>query len=132
MKNIEWMLLIGFLLITAFFISTTIKKEKMTEVVKVPKQFSQIAKAGEVLFEKNCMKCHGKYGAGTQKGPPLIHKYYEPNHHSDRSFYLAVKNGVRPHHWQFGNMPPIRGVSRTDVEKIIPYIREIQRENGIF
>ena len=132
MKKIEWILLIGFLVISFFFISLKFQKKEMVVEVKVPKQFSEVAKEGSIIFERNCMSCHGKYGRGTQKGPPLIHIYYEPNHHSDRSFFLAVKNGVRSHHWRFGNMPPIKGVSREDVEKIIPYIREIQRENGIF
>lgn len=132
MKKIEWMLLIGILAISLFFITLTFQKKETVIEVKVPKQFSDVAIEGSVIFEKNCSSCHGKYGSGSQKGPPLIHIYYEPNHHSDRSFFLAVKNGVRPHHWRFGSMPPIKGVSREDVKKIIPYIREIQKENGIF
>ncbi|GJM01344.1 MAG: hypothetical protein DHS20C07_30230 [Methyloligella sp.] len=132
MNKYEWFVFLGFILITVFFISLTFKKKDVAVEIKLPKQFSKVAVEGRQIFEKKCMGCHGKSGSGTQKGPPLIHKYYEPNHHSDRSFFLAVKNGVRPHHWQFGNMPPIKGVTSSDVEKIISYIREIQRENGIF
>ncbi|MBO6548536.1 MAG: cytochrome c [Rhizobiales bacterium] len=132
MNKYVWFVLLGFITITVFFISLSFKNKDLAVQVKLPKQFSRTAIEGGKLFNKNCMVCHGKYGSGTEKGPPLIHKYYEPNHHSDRSFFLAVKNGVRPHHWQFGMMPPIKGVTRSDVEKIIPYIREIQRENGIF
>ena len=132
MAKIEWILLIGITAITVFVLSQTFKKKELVVTVKLPNQFSKVAVEGGKLFNKNCIDCHGKYGSGTEKGPPLIHKYYEPNHHSDRSFFLAVKNGVRPHHWQFGMMPPIKGVTSSDVEKIIPYIREIQRENGIF
>ncbi len=29
-------------------------------------------------------------------------------------------------------MPPVAGVSSEDVEKIICYVREVQRANGIF
>ena len=63
--------------------------------------------------------------------PPLVHKIYEPNHHGDLSFQLAAKNGVRAHHWPFGNMPPIEGVSENEVSEIIVYVRELQRANDI-
>ena len=132
MTKIKWILLIGFLAISLFFITLKFQKKETGIEVNVPKQFSDVAIEGSIIFENKCSRCHGIYGDGTQKGPPLIHIYYEPNHHSDRSFFLAVKNGVRPHHWRFGSMPPIKGVSREDVKKIIPYIREIQKENGIF
>jgi len=39
--------------------------------------------------------------------------------------------GVRGHHWPFGDMPPVEGVTRGDVTMIIAYIRELQRANGI-
>ena len=96
MNKYEWFVFLGFILITVFFISLTFKKKDVAVEIKLPKQFSKVAVEGRQIFEKKCMGCHGKSGSGTQKGPPLIHKYYEPNHHSDRSFFLAVKNGVRP------------------------------------
>ena len=83
------------------------------------------------LYNANCARCHGKNGAGTNNGPPFIHKVYEQNHHSDVAFQRAARYGVRAHHWQFGNMPPIDGVNRRDVAKIITYIRELQQANGI-
>jgi hypothetical protein len=48
------------------------------------------------------------------------------------AFVLAAKNGVRSHHWRFGDMPPIDGVANADVLMIVRYIRELQKENGIF
>ena len=73
------------------------------------------------------------YGAtGTEEiAPPLFHKIYEPSHHADESFQRAVSLGVRAHHWPFGNMPAIEGLTRGDVTMIIAYIRELQRANGI-
>ena len=62
---------------------------------------------------------------------PLIYAAYEPSHHSDEAFQMAVRNGVRAHHWPFGNMPPIEGLTRADVQYIVRYVREVQRENGI-
>ena len=90
------------------------------------------AAAGAALFEENCMTCHGQNAAGTEQGPPLVHRIYEPNHHGDASFRLAVKNGVRAHHWPFGNMAPVDGVSDEDAIKITRYVRELQQANGIF
>ena len=101
-------------------------------VVQLPESFSPQAQAGQALFEKNCQTCHGAKAAGTTNGPPLIHKIYEPSHHSDKSFHRAVRNGVQPHHWQFGQMPPIEHVQPKQVDSIIRYVRELQQANGIF
>lgn len=65
---------------------------------------------GKALYNKNCAKCHGVNGAGTDKGPPFLNKIYQSSHHSDMSFHMAVMNGVRAHHWPFGNMPAIEGL----------------------
>ena len=48
------------------------------------------------------------------------------------AFVLAARNGVRAHHWPFGDMPPV-GQPLTDGElaAIIAYVRELQRANGI-
>ena len=93
---------------------------------------SESARAGETLFNANCSLCHGANAAGTHQGPPLIHKIYEPGHHSDFSFRNAVRRGVRQHHWQFGDMAPVAGISADDEQQIICYVREMQRANGIF
>lgn len=90
------------------------------------------AAIGQNIFESICAACHGPGGVGnTEAGPPLIHKIYEPSHHADESFQRAVALGVRAHHWRFGNMPPVEGLTRGDVAMVTEYIREIQRANGI-
>lgn len=99
--------------------------------VVVP-DLSASARIGERLFEENCSLCHGRHAAGSEQGPPLVHRIYEPNHHGDGAFHLAVMRGVQSHHWSFGNMPPVDGVSERDVAKIIEYVRDLQRANGIF
>ena len=98
--------------------------------VTVPR-LSALASKGKVAFDANCAQCHGVNAAGTDKGPPLVHDIYNPGHHADAAFYFAAKNGVRQHHWSFGNMPPRPGVSKDDVTAIIRYIRELQVANGI-
>ena len=87
---------------------------------------------GEQKFAANCSRCHGAGGVGTALGPPLVHKIYEPNHHGDMAFQNAAANGVRAHHWQFGNMPKIDGVTSDDVDQIVKYVRWLQKQAGIF
>ncbi len=99
--------------------------------VNVPRQLSGLAQQGKVLFETNCAECHGKVGGGTDHGPPFIHDIYNPGHHADLSFVLAARNGVRAHHWPFGNMPPQPQVTEAEVGAIVQYVRELQQANGI-
>jgi hypothetical protein len=60
-----------------------------------------------------------------------VHKVYEPNHHGDQAFQYAAANGVRSHHWQFGNMPKIDAVKPDGVDQIVKYVRWLQRQAGI-
>ncbi len=95
-------------------------------------ELSASEKIGEVAYNANCASCHGANGAGQDGvAPPFVHRVYEPNHHGDGAFFVAVQNGVRAHHWSFGDMPPVQGVSRAEVGQIITYIRTLQRANGI-
>jgi mono/diheme cytochrome c family protein len=87
---------------------------------------------GEALFTANCSVCHGIGARGTKQGPPFLDKIYEPNHHADSAFYRAAELGVRAHHWKFGDMPKIPGVTRDDLTQIIAYIRWLQKQAGIF
>ncbi|MFY0660006.1 MAG: cytochrome c [Shimia sp.] len=101
--------------------------------VTQPAAHSELAQMGKRAFEATCAACHGENAAGQDGvAPPLVHKIYEPGHHSDMAFFMAVDNGVRAHHWAFGNMPPVAGLTKGDVKAIVAYVRELQRENGIF
>ena len=102
-----------------------------TVVVTAP-ELSQSASSGQALFNTNCAVCHGTDAAGSNAGPPLVHPIYGPGHHPDFSFKNAVQNGVPSHHWWFGDMAPLPGVSEQDVEQIVCFVRELQRANGIF
>lgn len=86
---------------------------------------------GKALYEKNCAACHGIDLKGSDKGPPFLHRVYEPSHHGDVAFQLAAKNGVRAHHWKFGDMKPVPGVTPDEVAHITAYIRAAQRKAGI-
>lgn len=87
---------------------------------------------GAGLFAGKCALCHGLDARGTAaKGPPLVHKIYEPAHHADEAFRRAVREGVRAHHWEFGDMPPVDGLSDEDLDRIIVYVRALQAAAGI-
>ncbi len=86
---------------------------------------------GKALFEQYCSACHGPAADGTEQGPALAHKIYEPSHHADAAFVLAVRIGVRAHHWRFGDMQPVPAVTDEMAQAIIGYVRWLQRKVGI-
>jgi mono/diheme cytochrome c family protein len=85
---------------------------------------------GETLFNTHCASCHGLSAVGTHQGPSLLSRVYVPSHHSDATFYLAVKQGVRAHHWLFGSMPALPHVTEDEVARVIAYVRWLQQQAG--
>lgn len=98
--------------------------------VNMPKLSPQ-AVLGQQAFDANCAKCHGPYGLGSDQGPPLLHAIYNPGHHPDAAFERAVRQGVRQHHWRFGDMAALPQVTPDEVVLIVRYMRELQQANGI-
>lgn len=96
----------------------------------IPVQNPDLVAEGEQLYAASCAECHGADLRGTDKGPSLLSEVYEPGHHGDGAFLVAVTAGVRPHHWDFGAMPPIEGLSAQDIEAIVAFGREQQRIQG--
>jgi cytochrome c553 len=100
--------------------------------VKLPASFTPKEALGKTAFNAVCAACHGLNGAGTfGVAPPLVYIIYEPSHHGDFAFLNAAQNGVRAHHWPFGNMPPQKGLTKADITNVVAYIRVLQRTNGI-
>lgn len=121
-KSIILLAAVNLLALSAAHAQQTPQKE-----LKVPFKYA----LGKSLFEENCAACHGKFGNGTSNGPPFMNPIYKPSHHGDEAFYRAPMNGARAHHWKFGNMPPVEGMSRRKLSKIVPYIRWMQQQYGI-
>lgn len=86
---------------------------------------------GAATFARACASCHGDAALGSQLGPPLVHPIYRPSHHADAAFLLAVRRGVRAHHWTFGDMPAVPGLDDAEIGAITAYVRWLQREAGI-
>jgi mono/diheme cytochrome c family protein len=85
---------------------------------------------GAQVYGEACASCHGADLRGTDKGPSHLSVVYEPNHHSDDSFRSAIANGAPQHHWSFGDMEPVEGLSKGDVDDVIAFIRAAQQRHG--
>ncbi len=86
--------------------------------------------AGEESYVRFCAACHGPDLRGTTLGPSFLSIIYEPNHHADFAFASAAKNGVPAHHWTFGDMPAIPGISDDEIAAVTAYVRSVQEAEG--
>ncbi len=87
---------------------------------------------GQQYFRAACSACHGPNAGGLDgKAPPLVHRLYVPGHHGDMAIRMAAQRGVQSHHWRFGNMPVIEGLTDADLTDIIAFIRAVQQANGL-
>ena len=87
---------------------------------------------GQMLYEKYCSGCHGLQLEGSDQGPPLVHAFYKPSHHGDESFYRAALQGTRQHHWDFGDMKPVEGITPKKMDSIVPFVRFYQQQKGLY
>ncbi len=85
---------------------------------------------GAEVYQQYCAECHGVDLRGTDKGPSQLSIVYEPNHHGDYAYRVAIRDGTREHHWWFGDMPPVEGISDLEIEKVISFIRAEQERLG--
>ena len=88
------------------------------------------AESGAELYQASCASCHGADLRGTDKGPSHLSIVYEPNHHGDDSFRSAIVDGVRQHHWNFGDMAAIPGLDADEIDDIIAFVRAEQERLG--
>lgn len=91
---------------------------------------SGAAVSGADVYAASCASCHGADLRGTDKGPSHLSIVYEPNHHGDASFRAAITNGVSQHHWNFGDMEPVEGLSENEIEAVIAFVRTEQERLG--
>jgi mono/diheme cytochrome c family protein len=93
-------------------------------------EVSSGADDGASLYGANCASCHGADLRGTDEGPSQLSIVYEPNHHNDESYRSAIRNGAQQHHWSFGDMDPVNGLSDAEVDAIIGFVRDTQASEG--
>ena len=85
---------------------------------------------GAAPYAEHCASCHGTDLRGTDQGPSHLSWVYEPNHHPDRSFEMAIRDGVRAHHWGFGDMAPVPAIDDAEIPLVIEYVRAVQEAEG--
>jgi mono/diheme cytochrome c family protein len=85
---------------------------------------------GADLYEASCASCHGSDLRGTDRGPSHLSQVYAPDHHPDESFRAAIARGATAHHWDFGDMPPVEGLTDDEIDQIISFVREQQEAQG--
>ncbi len=96
----------------------------------IPAQDGELVAAGEAIYQATCSSCHGSDLRGTDQGPSHLSAVYRPNHHSDAAFLLAIKVGVAEHHWRFGAMDPVPGLTDDDIAAVTAFVRDRQRTEG--
>jgi len=131
---IRAIIIIALLLVTALFILWKLAPgpgERVAGLGLPEREVTVSVRQGGELFQAQCARCHGPELNGTDQGPALLHPYYTPDHHGDIAFYLAVKNGVKQHHWDFGDMPPVPELEPEQVPHIVAFVRARQRDAGL-
>ncbi len=132
LKKPTWLLVIALFFITMLTGCDDLSPEAVRQRQHLPStDFVADKNAGEKLFTTNCTRCHGEKATGSRQGPPLVDSVYRPAHHADIAFHWAVRDGVRQHHWKYGDMPSIPQVSPEEAGHIIAYVRDLQRKAGI-
>lgn len=86
---------------------------------------------GEQLYASNCAGCHGSDLEGTRIGPPMLDEYYLPGTTPDAEFVSAIRNGANAEAFDFGAMPAVPNLDDQQIQAIIDYVRERQREAGL-
>ena len=95
-----------------------------------PTQTSTSEPDGAAAYQQYCAQCHGVDLRGTDQGPSQLSIIYEPGHHGDYSFRAAIRDGSPEHHWWFGDMPPVEGISDSEIEAVIMFVRAEQERLG--
>ena len=97
----------GLLALTFVFVASCAGESGQSDI---PSQDPDEVAAGAELYEANCAGCHGSDLRGTDRGPSHLSEVYEPSHHGDGAFQVAILAGSPQHHWDFGAMPPVEGL----------------------
>ena len=114
----------------ALVLSACSGSSESTQTSLASQASADLVAAGKPLYQASCAQCHGTDLRGSDLGPSHLSVVYEPNHHGDAAFVLAARNGVRQHHWPYGDMPPIPGLTDGDLAAIVAFVRDQQRIHG--
>lgn len=79
---------------------------------------------GARLYVANCSACHGVEAAGTATGPSLLDPVYADL--TDADYVIAVEMGVAEGLFGLGDMPPVQGLTHSEVSAIAGYVRSLR------
>jgi len=83
-------------------------------------QAPEQAGGGAVLFQDNCVRCHGANLEGTKKGPRLA-EIRTKKHWTDERITNRILNGA-------GKMPSFReSLSENQIQQLVAYLRAENR-----
>ena len=90
-----------------------------------------LSEEGRVAFAEDCVRCHGRLAEGTERAPALVASRYAPDRFSDGDFNRAVRFGIAPSRPGSGGMPSYPGLTDRDLDRMLAFLRGLQREHGI-
>jgi mono/diheme cytochrome c family protein len=86
---------------------------------------------GGVAFSTECAHCHGRTARGTERGPNLIHPDYGAAKRSDAQFRRAIREGLTARQAGYQDMPGAPEMPRRKLDRLVNFLREVQRTAGI-
>ncbi len=86
---------------------------------------------GGIAYAEECTGCHGRTARGTERGPNLIHADYGPARRSDAQFRRALSEGKLARRAGYEDMPPVKDRSERHLNRLVAFLRDVQRANGI-
>ncbi len=79
---------------------------------------------GARLYVTNCSACHGVEAVGTATGPSLLDPVYADL--TDADYVIAVEMGVAEELFGLGDMPPVQGLTHSEISAIAGYVRSLR------
>jgi len=90
-----------------------------------------VAAEGRLAFAEECAGCHGRLAEGTVRGPALVDPAYAPAQLDDDSFRRAVRQGGAAARYEFGDMPAFPDLPERRTDRMLAFVRALQRARGI-
>lgn len=91
------------------------------------RKLSQLALAGQRLFKKNCVECHGDSAAGTSRGTNLVQKAFHKENFNKRAFHRALRSDDSTQTTSVTLTHTFPKLKFNDIERLERYIRELQK-----
>lgn len=95
----------------------------MEQVMIVPQAEGDVV-AGGLLYEQNCVNCHGKTGKGRSAYPMLVGQYSNYLMRQAESF----RKGERPHDEEEKGSGVLNQLSLGDIQNILAYLTSLQEQ----